>query len=248
MENKVLAVISGKEITENDLNNIIMRTPEDKRGYFSSEMGKKQLLEQMIQFELMNKLGLEMELDKTEEYKSSLKQFEQDLLTQLTINKVLADTVVTEEEAKKYYEENKEMFKEKETVSAKHILVDNQELCLEVKSKIDNNELTFEEAAKQYSSCPSNEQGGSLGAFGRGMMVPEFENAAFDLEIGVVSEPVQTQFGYHLIKVESKNEANVAPFEAVKQEIIARLTQEVQGNKLMSVIKELEGKYDIKRF
>ena len=248
MENKVLAVISGKEITEKDLNNIIMRAPEDKRGYFSSDMGKKQLLEQMIQFELMNKLGSEMELDKTEEYKSSLKQFEQDLLTQLTINKVLADTVVTEEDAKKYYEENKEKFKEQETVSAKHILVDNEELCSEVKIKIDNNELTFEEAAKQYSSCPSNEQGGSLGSFGRGMMVPEFEKAAFELELGVVSEPVQTQFGYHLIKVESKSDANVMPFEAVKQEIMSRLTQEAQSNKLMSVIRELEGKYDVKRF
>ena len=248
MENKVLAVISGKEITEKDLNNIIMRAPEDKRGYFSSDMGKKQLLEQMIQFELMNKLGLEMELDKTEEFKSSLKQFEQDLLTQLTINKVLADTVVTEEDAKKYYEENKEMFKEQETVSAKHILVDNEELCSEIKDKIDNGELTFEEAANQYSSCPSKEQGGNLGAFGKGMMVPEFENAAFNLEVDVVSEPVQTQFGYHLIKVESKNEASVVSFENAKPEIMARLNQEAQSNKLMSVIKELEGKYDVKRF
>ena len=79
-------------------------------------------------------------------------------------------------------------------------------------------------------------------------MVPEFEKAAFELELGVVSEPVQTQFGYHLIKVESKSDANVMPFEAVKQEIMSRLTQEAQSNKLMSVIRELEGKYDVKRF
>ena len=150
MENKVLAIISGNEITENDLNNIIMRYPEDKRGYFSSDMGKKQLLEQMVQFELMNKLGLEMELDKTEEFKAQVKQVEKDLLTQATVNKVLSEITVTEDDAKKYYEANKDMFKGKEAVSAKHILVDNEELCSEVKTSIDNNELTFEEAANQY--------------------------------------------------------------------------------------------------
>ena len=248
MENKVLAIISGNEITEKDLNNIIMRYPEDKRGFFTSDMGKKQLLEQMIQFELMNKLGSEMELDKTEEFKAQVKQAEKDLLTQATVNKVLSEVTVTEEEAKKYYDENQEMFRGKESVSAKHILVDNAELCSEIKAKIDNNELTFEEAANQYSSCPSKEQGGNLGEFGRGMMVPEFENAAFELEIGVVSEPVQTQFGYHLIKVESKNGADVMPFEAVKQEVLARLNQQAQEEKFMSTIKELENKYEVKRF
>jgi peptidyl-prolyl cis-trans isomerase C len=79
-------------------------------------------------------------------------------------------------------------------------------------------------------------------------MVPEFENAAFELEIGVVSEPVQTQFGYHLIKVESKNGADIMPFEAVKQEVLARLNQQAQENKFMSIIKELENKYEVKRF
>lgn len=248
MENKVLAIISGYEITENELNNIIMRYPEDKRGHFSSDMGKKQLLEQMIQFELMNRLGSEMELNKTEDFKAQVKQIEKDLLTQVTVNKVLSEVTVTEEDAKKYYEENKEMFKAKESISAKHILVDNEELCSEVKAKVDNNELTFEEAATQYSSCPSKEQGGSLGEFGRGMMVPEFENAAFELEIGVVSEPVQTQFGYHLIKVESKNGAEAISFEDVKQEIMAKLSQEAQEKKFMTVIKELENKFEVKRF
>ena len=87
MENKVLATISGVEITENDLNAIIMRYPADKRGMFNSEMGKKQLLEQMISFDLMYKLGNEMKINETEEYKANLAQVEKDLLTQITINK-----------------------------------------------------------------------------------------------------------------------------------------------------------------
>lgn len=248
MENKVLAVISGVEITEKDLNAIIMRYPEDKRGFFNSEMGKKQLLEQLVSFELMNKLGLEMNLDKTEEYKASLAQVEKDLLTQMTINKVLSDVTITDEDAKKYYDEHKVEFEQPATVSAKHILVDNEELCSKVKNSIDNGELSFEDAAKQYSSCPSKEQGGDLGVFGRGMMVPEFEEAAFGLELQKVSEPVQTQFGYHLIKVDAKNEAKASEFEEVKNQIVQKLIQENQEKKYLDVMKELEAKYDVKRF
>lgn len=247
MENKVLAIISGNEITENDLNTIIMRYPEDKRGFFNSEIGKKQLLEQMISFELMHKLGSEMNIDKTEEYKASLAQVEKDLLTQMTINKVLSEVTITDDEAKKYYDENKAEFEQPATVSAKHILVDSEELCSEVKEKIENGELSFEEAAKQYSSCPSKEQGGDLGVFGKGMMVPEFEEAAFELELEKVSEPVQTQFGYHLIKVNAKNDPKTSAFEDVKNQIVQRLVQERQEKKYLDVMKELEAKYDVKR-
>lgn len=248
MENKVLATISGVEITENDLNAIIMRYPADKRGMFNSEMGKKQLLEQMISFDLMYKLGNEMKINETEEYKANLAQLEKDLITQVTINKILSEVTVTDDDAKKYYENHKNEFEQPATVSAKHILVDNEELCLEIKNKIENGEMSFEEAAKQYSTCPSKEQGGNLGVFGRGMMVPEFEEAAFTLDLEKVSEPVQTQFGYHLIKVEAKNEATTSDFETVKNQIIQRLMQENQEKKYLDLIKELEVKYDVKRF
>lgn len=247
MENKVLAVISGSEITEKDLNAIIMRYPEEQRAMFSSEMGKKQLLEQMISFELMNKLGKEMKLNETEEYKAGLEQLEKDLLTQMTINKVLSEVTVTDEDAKKYYKENKTQFDQPATVSAKHILVDTEELCFEVKERIENGELSFEDAAKEYSTCPSNAQGGSLGVFGRGMMVPEFEDAAFELELEKISEPVKTQFGYHLIKVDTKNEAKAASFDEVKNKIVQQLIQKNQEKKYMDVMKELENKYEVKR-
>lgn len=247
MENKTLAVISGVEIKERDLDATIKRYPEDKRGYLSSEMGRKQVLEQMIAFELMNKLGLEMALDKTEEYKANLMQMEKELLTQMTINKVFSEVTVTDEEAKKYYDENLEEFKQKESVSAKHILVENLEECEDIKLKVENGELTFEEAAMKYSTCPSKDQGGNLGAFEKGRMVPEFEKAAFELELNKVSDPVKTQFGYHLIMVDVKNEAKVNDFEDVKSQIVSKLIQGAQERKYMDIIKDLEAKYDVKR-
>ena len=87
------------------------------------------------------------------------------------------------------------------TVRASHILVDTKEDALKIKSDIESDKITFEDAAAKYSKCPSGQRGGDLGYFGRGQMVKPFETAAFSLPVNTVSEPVQTQFGYHLIKV-----------------------------------------------
>lgn len=247
MENKVLAVVAGVEITQNDLEEIIMRYPEDKRGYFNNEQGKKQLLEQIIAFELFNKFGLESNIDKTEEYKKEIEKVEKDILTQMTINKVLSDIVITDEDMKKYYEQNKAQFKKPETISAKHILVSDIEEANSIKEELNNNSISFEEAAKKYSTCPSKEQGGELGEFGRGMMVPEFEKAAFELEIGEISEPVKTQFGYHIILVESKNEAKEEEFDKVKDMIFNQMTQQAQQKKYIDMIMQLESKYGVER-
>jgi parvulin-like peptidyl-prolyl isomerase len=86
------------------------------------------------------------------------------------------------------------------SVKASHILVDSKEEADFIKSQIDSG-VSFEALAKQYSKCPSGENGGSLGYFRRGQMVMPFEAAAFDLPVGKVSDPVRTQFGWHIIKV-----------------------------------------------
>ena len=89
-------------------------------------------------------------------------------------------------------------------VHAKHILVDTESEAKQILQKINDNEISFEDAAMQSSKCPSKNSGGDLGFFGRGTMVKEFEDAAFETEKGKVSEPVKTQFGWHLIKVIDK--------------------------------------------
>ena len=89
----------------------------------------------------------------------------------------------------------------KNEVRASHILVNSETQALRLKKEIENGEITFEKAALKYSLCPSGKDGGDLGYFGKNVMVPEFESAAFSLPLGKVSEPVKTAFGYHLIKV-----------------------------------------------
>lgn len=93
-----------------------------------------------------------------------------------------------------------------EEVKASHILVETKEEADKVKEEILAGK-PFEDAAEEYSLCPSSQNGGDLGFFGRNVMVPEFDHAAFDLKVGELSDPVQTNFGWHLILVTDKQEA-----------------------------------------
>jgi peptidyl-prolyl cis-trans isomerase C len=89
--------------------------------------------------------------------------------------------------------------------SARHILVASEEICQELKEEIEGG-ADFGEVARQHSSCPSKAQGGELGEFGPGQMVPEFDKVVFSAEVGVVQGPVQTQFGYHLLEVTARTD------------------------------------------
>ncbi len=90
------------------------------------------------------------------------------------------------------------------SASARHILVDNEEKCLELKTEIEGG-ADFADVARQHSSCPSGRQGGELGTFGPGQMVKEFDDVVFSGELNTVLGPVQTQFGYHLLEVTERS-------------------------------------------
>lgn len=91
------------------------------------------------------------------------------------------------------------------SASARHILVNDEAFCSELKEKINAGEITFEEAARDNSTCPSGVRGGALGTFGPGQMVPEFDRVVFNDEVGVVHGPVRTQFGYHLLIITERS-------------------------------------------
>ncbi|MGB5707754.1 MAG: peptidylprolyl isomerase [Arenicellales bacterium] len=89
--------------------------------------------------------------------------------------------------------------------TARHILVETEQQCNDLKQQIEQG-ADFAEVAAAHSSCPSGRNGGDLGAFGPGQMVPEFDTVVFNDEVGVVHGPVKTQFGYHLLQIQSRTD------------------------------------------
>lgn len=175
--------------------------------------------------------------------------------------KVTADVATpAEADVKKYFDEHPEEFEQKASVDAAHILISTQgiedpaqlaakekiakELREEIVSKKGEN---FAEMAGLHSDCPSKAQGGDLGEFEKGQMVPEFEKAAFAQEVGVIGECVKTDFGYHIIKVNGKKDAKALAFAEVKEDLTKTLLDQAKSEKMSTYISGLQEKAQIKQ-
>ena len=246
MSEKILAVAAGHEITEGELNKLISNYPPEQQIYMSSPQAKQQVLEQLIAFHLFHKMAVEDGITKSQEYEEMVEKVKVELASHMAATSVIEGIQVSEEEERKFYQENPDMFQEKAQVSAKHILVETKEQAESIAKEVAQ-VLNFEEAAKNYSTCPSKDKGGDLGWFTKGQMVPEFEKAAFEGEIGKVIGPVETQFGSHLILVEDKKEASVQPFGQVQAKIHQQLIQGRQQEAYDTKVKELEAAYGVER-
>lgn len=242
-EQKILAVVDGHEITEKQFELFLDNVPQEQKRYASNPRFREHYKEQFINHHLFAALGKELKLDESEDFIAIIENAKRDVLAQMALVVALKDIEVTDEEAEAFYKNHPEEFRMDETVTAKHILVPEEDTCKAILAAIESGEKTFEDAAKESSTCPSGQVGGDLGEFGKGQMVKEFEDAAFAAEIGVVVGPVQTQFGFHLIKVEDKKEASISPFETEKPAIIKKLAQDKQAEKYAEKVAELKEKY-----
>lgn len=196
-----------------------------------------------------------------EEYKKALEQMkvsdgqmranvEKSLATEKFVMDNFVDkTTVPEKEIKDYYDSHPDMFKQPEQVQASHILIklkpdasesEQAEALKKIKDVQEKQKKgeDFAELAKAHSECPSSSKGGDLGFFGRGQMVPAFEEAAFTMKPGDVSDVVKTQFGYHLIKVTNKKPESTMPFDDIKE----RLGQYLKQQKVQNEVKEFVDK------
>lgn len=242
-ENKILATVDGVNITEAEIDAFINTLTKDQQMYANNPQFRQQCLDEVINIHLFAKMGKEEKMDETAEFEKFMESAKKDILAQLAIRKVLAAAEVTEEECKEYYEANKDTFVSPETVTAKHILVKDKAEIEAILALITSGEKEFEAMAREHSTCGSAARGGSLGEFGRGQMVKEFEEAAFAAEVGAIVGPVQTQFGYHLIKVEGKSEAGVMAFEEVANQIYGVLVSQKQNEAYNAKFNELKEKY-----
>ncbi len=161
MENNIIAIVNGKEITNKDVDNTILSFPKERQTYLNTEKGREDLIKQMIDFELAYNYAKEMKFDETEDFRKQLEATKKQLLIQVAVSSVLATATVSEEEIKKYYEDNKEEFRTQELITARHILVDSLDEANNIYEEIKNG-LDFSEAAEKYSKCPSKAQGGKF--------------------------------------------------------------------------------------
>ena len=217
----VVATVNGQPITESDL-----RFAENELGgeiaNLPPEVKRRALAEYLIDNELFAKAAEEAKISATPEYEQQMRYLKRRVLRELYFDKTLKGKI-GEDEAKKIYTEKIAQLKPEEEIEARHILVDSEEKAKELHTKIVAG-ADFAQLAKENSTdTGSKDQGGVLGYFGHGQMVPEFEAAAFKLEKGQVSEPVHTNFGWHIIKVDDRRKKEPPSFAAVKDTILNSL-------------------------
>ncbi|MBI4687930.1 MAG: peptidylprolyl isomerase [Nitrospirae bacterium] len=244
-----IAKVDGSAVTEKQFRDEYSRLPEWAKGRFQSKEGKKEFLNDLVKKELLFNKAQDMGLDKDKELKEKLEEFKKMwLITTLLKKEVEEKAKITDEkELKEFYDKNPQEFMGGAEVKASHILVATEAEAKDIYEKIKKGE-DFAKLAKKFSKDQgSANRGGELGFFKRGMMVPEFEQAAFSLKPSDVSSPVKSRFGFHIIKVTDKKEGAKLEFEQVKEAIKRRITVEKQKVLFETFVEGLkkESKIDI---
>ena len=238
-QDRVLAQVAGNPIMESELMEALASMGQRAQAY-NNPQGRAILLDQLIARRLFLMDAQKNLMEREPAFREQLKKVKDDMLTNYAIQKAVERVRVTDDELKKFYDEHPDQFEAGLTFGASHILVDTEEEAADIRTKIEAGDISFEDAARKFSSCPSKAQGGDLGEFGSGQMVPEFEAACAAMEPGQLSEPVQTQFGWHLILLNKKEEGGVVSFADAKDDIRQALLSEKQQAAYQSRINQLK--------
>lgn len=241
-----LAKVGETVITQADFDREMKGLPEFVQKMFEDSAGKEKFLEELVKRELLYKEALKKGLDKDQEYVKKLEDFRKITLVGLLLQKEIeAKVKVSDQDIKDYFEKNKDKFAPVTQIKASHILVKTEEEAKKIEERLKKGE-DFAQIAKKSSIDPASaKNGGDLGYFSKGQMVPEFESAAMRLKKGEISEPVKTRYGYHIIKVTDKKIGQVVEFEKVKNLISQNLMAEKQKEVFDSYIEELKKSYKV---
>jgi len=248
----VLATVNGKKITTEDAARFLRAANPKQTMSTVSEDDKKIIIDRLIERLLFIEAAKKADVEKDPAFQKALNIAKDELMINQWMKNQYASTVVSDGEAKEFYEKNQVQFKKPAQVHARHILIKEDEaaakkIIADLKGlKGDALKEKFIALAKEKSKGPSAPKGGDLGFFGPKQMVPEFDKAVFALEKGKVTEkPVKTQFGYHVIYVEDKKDAQTVPYETVKEQIVQNLKQTQFRKMLAKSAKELKSKAKI---
>lgn len=223
---------TGKQTLEELITRRLVLQEGKKQGVAVGDQEVKAEIERIIKEQFGSEEGFQNALSY---YGLTREGLEDNIRVDLTIRKVLgAKAQVSEDEVREYFDQHRGEFDQPEMVHARHILVATEQEAKEIRKRLLDG-ADFAALAKEKSiDAASSQAGGDLGFFGRGKMVPEFEQAAFTLAVGDTSQPVKTQHGYHIIQVLEKKPAQAADYEKVKEEARKRATD----NKLQGMVPE----------
>ncbi len=225
-DNPVLAKVNGSEIRQSDVT-----LAEEELGPSLAQMDpatkKENVLSFLIDLKIVAKAAEDKKVENSEDFKRRIA---------FTRNRLLMDSLLategkaatTDEAMKKVYEEASKQITGEQEVHARHILVESEDEAKAIKAELDKGG-DFAELAKKKSKDPGASDGGDLGFFTKEQMVPEFSAVAFTLAPGKISDPVKSQFGWHIIKVEEKRNRKAPEFEQVKAQIETYVTRKAQA-------------------
>jgi peptidyl-prolyl cis-trans isomerase C len=232
---EVLATVNGKEITDDDVRiaaeDIGPSIPQQLQG----KARDAYLLDYLIDSELVAEKAAADKLDQDPAFAKRIAYYRQKVLTETLLSKVAKDAV-TPEKLQQTYNQAAQQQKPQTEIHARHILVDTEAAAQAALKRIKAGE-DFAKVAKDVSK-DGGEDGGDLGWFTKDRMVPEFADAAFKLNEGQVSDPVKTQFGWHIIKVEGKRQTTFPPYDQLKGQVAAFVVQQAQTELIQQLHKD----------
>src|SRR3954462_7162436 len=225
--NPVLAKVNGQEIHQSDV-----ALAEEELGPSLAQMDpasrKDNVLSFLIDMKIVSKEAEDKKIADRDDFKTRL-AFARDRLLMDNLLAVEGKAATTDDNMKKVYEEAAKQISGEQEVHARHILVETEDQAKKIESDLKKG-ADFAELAKKESKDPGASDGGDLGFFTKDQMVPEFSAAAFALEPGKISDPVKTQFGWHVIKVEEKRTRKAPDFEQVKPQIETYVVRKAQAD------------------
>ena len=217
----VYATVNGENITKADVA-IVLRNPKIKFDTLPKDT-KDRVIQQVIEKKLLTKKAIASGVEKDKAFKRAIDKIKKDLALEIWMQQVFKKIKVSDADKKAYYKNNELKFKKQATLEARHILVEKKESADAIIKELDaakDKKAKFVELAKAKSTGPTGKNGGYLGKFAPGQMVPEFSKATAALKVGNYTKtPVKTQFGFHVILLESKGAAQTVKFADVEKKI-----------------------------
>lgn len=241
---KILVTVANKFITLKDFNNRLVKLPSYYKGMTGNN--RKRLLDDIIVESLFLEDALRKGVDRDKEIKDILNEARKKIIIAKFVKTEVDDKVnVSEDDIKKFYEENKENFKKPEMWRASHILVANEGEARQILSELSAGK-SFENLAKEKSIDATATRLGDVGYFKKGQVVPEFENACFGLKVGQTSGIVRTQFGYHIIKLTDKKDETIESFDEARPTIEGELKLKKRNELFDKLVLDLKNKYRVR--